>query len=92
MLPGVEAINSLLGRDAVTESMLYERHMQLHQPEQLFHKLGASLTVLLSVLAEHGLSMRHPHSFIQDLGCEDTHLLLNNGWHWTVMVRVTSAR
>ena len=81
---GAHAANALLDGNIVTDSMLRKRHKELHKPTQLYHERGASVDVLLSLLAECGIHMRN---FVTKFDSTDTHLLLNNGTHWKSMRR-----
>ena len=83
---GAHAVNALLEKNMITDSVLFNRHMQLHKSKQLYHQRGASISVLMSVLAEFGMRVRHPGCFVQEFDSNDTDLLLNfNGVHWLTM-------
>jgi hypothetical protein len=85
---GAHAANALLGQNMITNSVLYNRHMQLHKSEQLYHQRGASISVLVSVLAEFGMRVRHSGCFMQEFDSTDTDLLINfNEVHWLTMRR-----
>ena len=84
---GAHAVNGLLGKNVITDSILYNRHKQLHKSRQLYHQRGASINVLLSVLAESSILVRHPGYFVKRLDSTDSHLLLNDGSHWKSMRR-----